>query len=179
MNKPRVKRGAILLVAGLAIFAVIMVNDYVSYDLGHNFHELKAGIYSSNPLSMTGSRILEVFSNNLSSSHLIPTADLPLINSSNVKSYSVPPVTASEIEIGGVFYSVSNGYMFANLSGSYSLVIISNAYPATQYSMVNTSLPYSLYPYFMILAILSFLALLIIGSIYLVDGLIWKPPETK
>jgi hypothetical protein len=172
MNKAMVKRGAILLVAGLAIIAAITVYDYMSNNTCHNFNEIKPGIYSSSPLSMTDSKILEVFSKNLSASYLLPTADLALINSSNLKSYSVPPVTASEVEVGGTFYSVSNGYMFAHLSGSYTIVIISSAYPVTQFSIINASFPYSLYPYFMVIAILSFFAFLIIGSIYLVDGLI-------
>ena len=44
MDKAHVKRGAILIVASLAIIAAISINDYVSYELGRNFHELKAGI---------------------------------------------------------------------------------------------------------------------------------------
>ena len=178
MDKANVKRGAILIVAGLAIIAAISINDYVSYELGRNFHELKAGIYSSNALSMTASKILDVFSKNLSASYLVPTANLPFINSSNLNSYSVPPVMASEVEVDGTFYSISNGNMYAHLSGSYTLVITSTAYHGTEYSIINSSFPYSLYPYLMVAATVSYFTLLIVGAIYLVDGLIEKPPMT-
>lgn len=165
MRKPFVRAGLILIILGIVmvVAGIGLTSDYLT--VSHTF-TIKNSMYDSREMNITANDGFIGLEGN-ATFYLIKSSDLSLVNSSNIKQYSLPG-------IGNNSFGYSTEFLEGK--GSYYLVSITRPQSGTAYSFTSN------FGTFTDLGVILLIGLLVIGVsfIILVVGMVMrskKPPS--
>ena len=163
MRKNLLYLGLILLVIGVVISGIATVEAGGRTEIVETSLKISpSGVYYSNELTVGSNSSVIVTGN--TTTYLIPSQDLNMVNSTNVENYAIHPTTPS-----------GNSILYDGLSGTYYLVAFSQHPPLITYAVLGSNLSQlAVYG----LLIIAGAAIAVIGVILAILGAIMRSKFT-
>lgn len=154
--------GLIMLVVGIAMFAISTFGVLHSTTVGTAMTQQSSGIWASSEINISSGYQLTLITHT-SSFGVVPASDLSSVTSSNLTSLSISWTAQTNTSVGTVT-------TYSPASGSYYLVVLSSSMPSATYSTATSLTAIAVYGILDVVGIIVG----IIGFIVLIVGLILK-----